>query len=149
MSWNVLDRIINIGWFFVWIGFGVFALYAHNDLLPFIYIAFSIGVIFAHTYLYCTRCKHYGENCYVSCGIFSRNLFKNRHMGPLDPDDSICASLWLLVALFPVPFLLYYQDWFLILVFLIIVTGWFFQHAQTACPKCGNTWCALNPSKGK
>ncbi|MFC1766936.1 hypothetical protein ACFLZ2_00060 [Candidatus Margulisiibacteriota bacterium] len=149
MRWNPLDRILNIIGLIAWIGFGIFTLYVHNNLLPYIYAAFSIGVIIMHTYLYCTRCKHYGENCYISGGMLAKKLFKSRHMGPIDPDDSICASLWLLVALFPIPFLLYYQSWLLIFIYLIIVTSWFLQHSQTACPKCENDWCGLNPNKKK
>jgi hypothetical protein len=34
-------------------------------------------------------------------------------------DDDILASLWLLVALFPVPFLLYYEDYLLAAVFIV------------------------------
>jgi len=145
MQWSSIDRIINISWFFAWVVFGIFSLYVHNNLLPYIYAAFCVGVAIAHFYLYCTRCPHYGQNCYIMGGAMSKNMFRNRKTGPLDPDDSICASLWLLVAMFPVSFLLYYQDWVLIFIYLCIVTGWFLQHSQTACPKCGNTWCALNP----
>ena len=148
MNWNLFDRIINIAGLALWIGFGTFALYLHNNLLPYIYFIFSIGVVIAHAYLYCTRCKYYGKNCYISCGLLSKKLFKNRHLGPLEPDDSICASLWFLVFIFPVPFLLYYQDWILIIIYLIISISWFIQHNKTACPKCENTWCALNPKRG-
>lgn len=147
MNWNLSDRSFNIIWLIVWICFGIFTLYVHNNLLPYIYGIFSVSVIIAHAYLYCTRCKYYGKNCYVSVGLLSRNLFKGRKIGPLDPDDSICASLWILVAMFPIPFLLYYQDWFLIVIYLAVVIGWFFQHGQTACPKCENTWCTLNPNR--
>ena len=147
MQWNFFDRIINIIWIFIWISVGTFTLYMHNNLLPYIFIIFAIGTIMAHTYLYCTRCKHYGENCYIFGGMISQNWFKKREMSSLDPDDSICASLWIILAIFPAPFLLYYQDWFLLAVYLFSAIGWFLQHRQTACPKCENTWCSLNPNK--
>jgi len=67
----------------------------------------------------------------------------------MDPDDAILASLWFLVAMFPIPFLLYYQDNLLILLYTAVFVGWFYLHNNTACPKCDNTWCRLKNKGGK
>ena len=128
----------------IWILFGTFTLYIHNNLLPYVQIFFAAGVIFAHTYLYCTRCFYYGKDCYIFGGRTSKIFFKGRHEGPLDPDDAIAASLWFFLAMFPIPFLLYYQDNLLLVIYTLIFLGWFYMHNNTACPKCNNTWCRLN-----
>jgi hypothetical protein len=76
--------------------------------------------------------------------MLSKRFFKARHEGPMDLDDAITASLWILLAVFPVPFLLYYQDIFLTAVYILIFWGWFYLHKSTACADCENTWCGMN-----
>lgn len=142
-----MDRSVNIPGLAVCLLFGTFALYVHNNLLPFIYVIFAAGVIYSHVYLYCTRCASYGKDCYIFGGQLSKKLFPKRHEGPRDPDDAIMASLWLLVALFPVPFLLYYEDYILTAVYILMFWGWFFIHSVTACSSCDNLWCGLNNNK--
>lgn len=149
MSSLVAARLVNIAWLAFCIGFGTFTLYVHNNLLPFIYLIFAAGVIIAHTYLYCTRCVYYGKECYIFGGLVSKWFFKARHQGPMDPDDAITASLWFLVAMFPVPFLLYYQDVLLAVIYVAIFWGWFYAHGKTACQICDNKWCPLNQKKGR
>ncbi len=144
-----LNRLVNVPGLAICITFGTFTLYVHNDLLPVIYALFSVGVIFSHTYLYCTRCVYYGKDCYIFGGLISKSFFKWRHEGPKDPDDAILASLWLLVALFPVPFLLYYEDYLLAAVFTVLFWTWFWIHGLTACSNCGNLWCGLNKRRRK
>jgi len=148
-NWTARDCSLNIFGMIIWILFGTFALYVHNNLLPVIYIIFAVGVVIAHSYFYCARCFYYGKTCYIYGGILSKKLFKGRHEGPMDPDDAITASLWFLVAMFPVPFLLYYQDNLLIVIYTAIFLGWFYIHNNTACPKCDNRWCRLNKKGGK
>jgi len=143
-----MDRLLTARYFNVTllalcIGFGYFALYVHNNLLPYIYVIFAAGVIFAHTYFYCTRCVYYGKECYIFGGLLAKRLFKGRREGPLDPDDSVTASLWLLIALFPVPFLLYYQDILLAVIYVALFWSLSYAHSFTACKICNNTWCAL------
>lgn len=149
MNRLVVARFVNIALLAFCIGFGTFILYLHNNLLPLIYMAFAVGVIFAHTYFYCTRCVYYGKECYIFGGLLSKQFFKGRHEGPLDPDDAVTASLWFMVAMFPVPFLLYYQDLLPAAIYVIFFWGWFFAHSNTACQICDNKWCALNQKKGR
>jgi len=147
MNSLVVARLVNIVGLTICIIFGTFALYVHNNLLPYIYFAYAASVIIAHTYLYCTRCVYFGKDCYIFGGRISKMYFKARHQGPLDPDDAITASLWFILAMFPVPFLLYYQDYGLTALYVILFWGWFFAHSQTACWICANKWCKLNPKK--
>jgi hypothetical protein len=144
MNSCAVNRLVNVPGLAACVLFGTFTLYMHNNLLPYIYFLFCVGVIFAHTYLYCTRCVYYGKECYIFGGLISNRLFKGRREGPLDPDDAALASLWLLVAMFPVPFLLYYEDYILTAVFIALFWGWFFLHSRTACSSCDNLWCGLN-----
>ena len=144
MSSLVTARFVNIALLAFCIGFGTFTLYVHNNVLPYIYVVFSLGVIAAHIYLYCTRCVYFGKDCYIFGGLLSKRFFKARHEGPLDPDDAITASLWFLVAIFPVPFLLYYQDVLLTAVYIALFWGWLYAHSMTACQICDNKWCSLN-----
>jgi hypothetical protein len=128
--------------------FGTFALYMHNNVLPYFYFLFAVCVIIAHTYLYCTRCVYYGRDCYISGGRIAKRYFPKKTAGPAEQDDAMVASLWLLLAMMPVPFLLYYQD----LVLAILVVGffwiWFIVHKQTACMVCETKWCGLCAKKG-
>jgi hypothetical protein len=149
MSSLAFACVANITGLAVCILFGTFTLYVHNNLLPLIYLAYSICVIIAHTYLYCTRCVYYGKDCYIFGGRISKKYFKARHNGPMDPDDAITASLWMMVALFPLPFLLYYQDIILASIYLIFFWGWFYIHKSTACTICDNKWCGLNQKHKK
>ena len=142
-----VNSFVNIPFLAVCITFGTFTLYVHNNLLPVIYALFSVGVILAHTYFYCTRCVYYGKECYIFGGLISKSLFKGRREGPKDPDDAIMASLWLMVALFPVPFLLYYEDYVLAAVFIALFWTWFLIHGLTACSNCDNLWCSMNKSE--
>jgi hypothetical protein len=142
-----LNRLVNVPGLALCITFGTFTLFVHNDLLPLIYVLFSAGVIFSHTYLYCTRCVYYGKECYIFGGLISKSFFKGRREGPKDPDDALVASLWLLVAVFPVPFLLYYEDYLLAAVFTLLFWTWFWIHGLTACSNCANLWCGLNKKR--
>jgi len=144
-----LNRFVNVPVLALCICFGTFALYVHNNLLPYIYFIFSGGVILAHTRLYCTRCAYYGKDCYIFGGLLSKSLFKKRREGAQDPDDSIMASLWLVVAMFPVPFLLYYEDYILTGAFIVLFWAWFLMHSVTACSSCDNLWCGMNNKRGK
>jgi hypothetical protein len=142
-----LNRLVNVPGLAICVLFGTFTLYVHNNLLPFIYFLFAIGVVFAHTYLYCTRCVYFGKECYIFGGLISKYFFDGRHEGPSDPEDALLASLWLMVAVFPVPFLLYYEDYLLAAVSISLFWGWFFLHGVTACSSCDNLWCGLNKMK--
>lgn len=142
-------RYINAALLALSVGLGTFALYVHNNLLPYIYLIFGLGVMVAHIYLYCTRCVYYGKECYIFGGLLAKRFFKGRHEGPMDPDDALIASLWFMLAMFPVPFLLYYQDLLLAGVYVLFFWGWFLAHSRTACLICDNTWCTLNQKKGR
>jgi hypothetical protein len=139
-----LNRVVNIPALAVSIVFGTVALYIHNNLLPYVYFLFAVCVIMSHVRLYCTRCAYYGRECYIFGGLLAKGLFKARHKGPLDPEDAILASAWILLALFPVPFLLYYQDVVLAAIYILLFWGWFYAHGVTACANCENIWCGLN-----
>lgn len=144
-----LSRLLNIPWLAACILFGTFTLYVHNNLLPYIYFLLAVCVIIGHAYLYCTRCVYYGKSCYIFGGIISERLFKERHKGPVDPDDAVIASAWIVLAMFPVPFLLYYQDMLLTAAYILIFWGWFYAHSRTACSCCDNLWCGLNKKHKK
>lgn len=137
--------LLSLGWLILWIGFGVFALYYHNTVLPYIYLAFAVGTLFAHLYLACTRCFYYGKKCYILGGLASSAIFKERKEGPLDPDDAIVSALWFLLTLFPIPFLIYYQDWILLLIFISMFTGWYTFRKRNICSYCKNEWCPAKP----
>jgi hypothetical protein len=144
MNSCLINRFINIPGLAICIFWGTFSLWAHNNLLYYIYLIFALCVIIAHASLYCSRCVNYGKDCYILGGLLSRQLFKKRHQGSNETDDAIMASLWILLAVFPIPFLLYYQDYLLAAVCLLLFWGWFYLHKQTACSKCENIWCGLN-----
>lgn len=139
-----LNRFINIPGLAICIVFGTVALYLHNNLLPYIYFIFAVCVIIAHVRMYCTRCAYYGKECYIFGGLIAKRFFKARHEGPVDPDDAILASAWILLAMFPVPFLLYYQDIIMAAIYILLFWGWFYAHKVTACANCDNLWCGLN-----
>lgn len=138
-----LTCLLNVFGLALCVSFGIFTLYIHNSILPYVYFIFAVCVIIAHSYLYCTRCVYYGKDCYIFGGRFSKVFFKARRPGSVDPDDAITASLWFLLAMFPVPFLLYYMDLILAAVYVGLFCAWFYIHNNTACRICGNEWCGL------
>jgi hypothetical protein len=139
--------LINLAGLALSVSFGVFTLYVHNNVLPYLYALLAVFTLVIHMRFYCTRCLYYGKDCYILGGHFSKLFYKPRHNGPADPDDAMVASLWVILALFPVPFLLYYQDIVLALVYTAFFWGWFMIHKQTACEICGNKWCGLYKNK--
>ncbi len=140
-----MDIAINLGWLSLSILLGAFALFIHNNLLPYLYLIFVIGASFAHLYFACTRCVYYDKDCYILGGRAAKLFFKGRREGPMDPDDSIVSTIWFLLAIFPVPFLLYYQDWLLLLIYLLPTIGWFYNRKKSVCINCGNAWCPNKP----
>ena len=145
LEWTQKDVVLGLGWFVAWVVFGTFALYSHNLLLPYIYIALAIANYFAHLYLACTRCVYYGKRCYILGGIVAPSFFKERAESPMDPDDAISATLWFVLGIFPVPFLLYYQDWVLLVIYSALTYGWFYYRKTMFCTKCENAWCPTKP----
>jgi hypothetical protein len=143
---NESQRIAAVlGWLAGWIGFGILALYYHNSVLPYLYLALAAGTIASHLYLACTRCFYYGKKCYALGGLASAAIFKQRKEGPLDPDDAINASLWFLLTAFPIPFLIYYQDWVLVSIYVVLFSGWYAARKSNVCRYCKNEWCPAKP----
>ncbi len=140
-EWDKKTVIISMLWLIVWIGFGVFALYSYNTLLPYIFFASAVGIYIAHAYLACTRCFYFDKMCYILGGFFSSRFFKARREGPLDPDDAIVGAIWLILGVFPVPFLVYYQDWLFTLIYCILAGSWFYFRKRIVYAKCKNQWC--------
>ena len=141
-DWDNKTVIISTSWLIAWVGFGTFTLYLHNILLPYIFFAYAVAVYIIHAYMACTRCLYYGKPCYMLGGLFSGRFFKARKPGPLDPDDAIVETIWMILAVFPLPFLIYYQDWLLILIYSILAGGWFYYKKRIICKQCKNTWCS-------
>jgi len=140
-GWENKEIAIGLGWLVSWVILGAFALYEHNLVLPYIFLAFAGGTYFSHLYLMCTRCQYFGKPCYLLGGIAAPGFFKARGPEAKDPDDAISATLWLLLGIFPVPFLLYYQSWLSLLVYSGLTYGWFYYRKSVFCVKCKTGWC--------
>lgn len=104
---------MNISLLTFCICFGTFALYMHNNLLPYIFFIFAICVI-----------------------IVPSRIKK--------PDEMLLISAWVILALFPVPFLLYYQDAVLAVIYVALFWAWFFFNRTVDCSKCEISWCGLS-----
>lgn len=135
------DSGLMLIWFVLWTSVGVFSLYLHNLVLPYIYAAYVLLLCTSHLYLACTRCPYFGLPCYLRGGLLSKKLFKARREGSLEPDDSILAAAWLILGVFPIPFLIYYRDWFWAVVFAALASGWFYSRKRFICRRCENDWC--------
>jgi hypothetical protein len=135
------DAAIGFSWFSLWVLFGAFALWVHNLLLPYLFLGYAALVYVAHLYLNCTRCAYFEKQCCLLGGLLSPKLFKARPQSHKEPDDSISSALWFTLGIFPAPFLLYYQDWFLLLVYCVVTYGWFYYRKTILCKKCDNGWC--------
>ncbi len=135
------EAALSFVWFIFWVGIGVFALYVHNLVLPYIFLGYAAATYFSHLYIACTRCHYFGKTCYLMGGLVSPKFFKARKQGPLDPDDSISGALWFILGVFPIPFLLYYQDWLLLVGYSVLTYGWCVYRKKKICSKCNNEWC--------
>lgn len=93
--------------------FGTYALYMHNNLLPYFYFIFAVCVIISHK-------------------------------GYIEIDNDLMAAAWLLLAMFPVPFLLYYQDILLAVVYVALFWGWFMVNGSFDRDKHDTVWCLLS-----
>jgi hypothetical protein len=110
--------LVNISLLILSVCFGTFALYVHNNLLPYIFFFFAVCVIIAP-----------------------------RRITELD--EALVISAWVILALFPVPFLLYYQDVILMLIYVVLFWAWFIVNENTDCTKCDNEWCGIIKIKGQ
>jgi hypothetical protein len=95
---------------------GVFALYVHNNLLHYIYLALALCVIIAP--------KRYGKL-----------------------DGPLLVSAWAILALFPLPFLLYYQDYLIAVIYIVTFWLWFVINSSSDCSNCKSSWCSIDMSK--
>jgi hypothetical protein len=65
------------------------------------------------------------------------------HKGYVKVDEELLAVGWLLMALLPIPFLLYYQDVLLAVMNIILFLGLFIARKNYDCGKNKNEWCLL------
>jgi hypothetical protein len=135
------EAALSFVWFVLWVGIGTFALFAHNLILPYLFLGYAAGTYLSHMYLACTRCYYFGKACYLMGGLLAPKLYRMRKEGPLDPDDSISSTLWFFLGVFPIPFLLYCQDWPFLAAYTVLTYGWFFYRRKLICRKCKNDWC--------
>ena len=112
-----LPCLLNVSLLILCVCFGTFALYVHNNLLPFIFFLFAVCVI----------------------------IVPRRVKGL---DEVFVTSAWVVLALFPLPFLLYYQDVKLAVIYVVLFWAWFLVNAGTDCSKCTNEWCGIGKVKG-
>ena len=135
------DIYLGLGWFLVWVLFGTFSLFAHNLVLPYVFFVCAFITYAAHLYISCTRCCYFGKSCYLLGGSIAPSFFKERKPGPMDPDDAVSQAMWAALGIFPAPFLLYYQDWFLLALYSALTIGWFYYRKAFFCAKCESGWC--------
>lgn len=135
---------VNLAGISISLFLGAFSLYLHNSILPVLYIVFAFCVIIAHAKFFCTKCVYYGKDCYIHGAKLAKRYFERSGPGSAD-DDAMVLSLWLLLAMLPVPFLLYYQDFIMSGIYLSSAFFAFYVHNNTACTVCDNTRCGLNP----
>lgn len=143
MKQELRVELINSFLQFFTIFLGVFALYLHNSILPWIYLGIIIVIFIADLYFCCTRCEKYGKFCHALGGLLASKLFRQRENKPMKFDDEFYMLSILFLILFPLPFLLYYQDWLLITIYVISATLMFWYRRKTICKKCKSEWCCL------
>lgn len=95
----------------------------------------------------CSHCPHYAEEgsslkCWANYG--SPKLWKYRP-GPMTGGERfIFLAGFALVWGYPLVFLVYGMQWFLLLVYLITVAGFFMTLKTFLCTQCINFACPLN-----
>jgi len=142
--WTDREAYFSFAWFICWVMIGTFSLWAHNLVLPYMYIMYAMAVYLGQLYFCCTRCAYFGKKCYLLGGIAAPTIFAEREKKPIEPDDSLSAAFWFILGIFPALFLLYYQDWILFVVYSALAYGWFAYKKYDVGKKCGDNWC---PSK--
>jgi hypothetical protein len=144
-KWNSADIGCNVGWLIIWALVGFMALWFKNSVLPWLYLALFVYCYVSYSYMACSRCPHYETGCYLLAAQMSRKFFKKMKVAKHAKFDKWIAINWITVTLFPVPFLLIYSSWQALGIYLMVAGGWHVQRHYTACLKCANTHCALNP----
>ena len=143
MSKDLRLEIINGLLMFFVLFLGFFSLYLHNNILYYVYLALAGSVFIANAYFCCTRCDKYGKFCHSMAGLFAKVFFAKRENKPVEFDDKFYVSSIMLLMLFPLPFLLYYQDWMMIALYVIAATLMFWYRKRTICKKCSSEWCSF------
>ncbi|MBU0687785.1 MAG: hypothetical protein KKB81_08105 [Candidatus Margulisbacteria bacterium] len=136
-------NLINSSLLILTLAIGFFALYLHNDLLPYLYLVLAAAIYVSNSYFCCTRCEKYGKVCYTCAGLFAKKFFRRRENKAVKFDDEFYVVSMLVLILAPLPFLLYYQDWLFIILYVVVATVLFWYKHQTVCKDCGNSWCML------
>ena len=105
---------------FIWLGTGFFSLWLHNDLLPWIFFFYSFWLLAVAAYKY----KNNKKVEEILSGADVMQLIFERKLS-LKKQSIFSRELsWLVMTLFPIPFLLYYLDWKMITLYLVMGITW-------------------------
>jgi len=89
-----------------------------NSVLLVLSVLFGVIALYMHNNL-----LPYFYLIYAVCVIISEK-------GYFDVDNDLMAAAWLLLAMLPIPFLLYYQDILLSALCVLFFWGWFFVRSR-------------------
>jgi len=125
---------------------GFYVIFLTNPLLAYCYIIyivfFYIGVT---SYLFCTKCPHYGERCsYIFAGVLAKRLFKKREGKCSQFERTYPAVALILLLAFPILFVLD-KSLYLMIFIGIFILMFVVVKPYIVCATCKNVNCIAKP----
>ena len=132
---------------------GGFGIYSYKPLLLFIWV----GIIFLYfgfveIRVMCSHCPHYAEpnlkslKCWANYG--SPKLWKYRP-GPMSfIEKFVFLSGMAAVFVYPLPIIILSDLWYLLIIYILTTTAFFFTLNSFLCTQCINFACPFNRVKG-
>lgn len=128
---------------------GSVGLYAYNWKFFALWMGIAISFFyFIEIRVMCSHCPHYAEptlktlKCWANYG--APKLWKY-NPGPMSKIEKIVFSMGAgIVFLYPVPFLFFTKEWFLLLIYVLTVTGFLSTLRTFLCTQCMNFACPAN-----
>lgn len=145
-GWSRLDIALFQSAFLSWLAVSSAVVYRSNPAHAALYVPFVlVAYLFSTTYLTCTKCCHYGENCYMLAGRWAGVLYRRRTGGYTAGEIAGFTLSWLAVGLYPSILVATGSGWGPLALYgaltALPVLLWLFL---CGCPRCRNEICPLN-----
>lgn len=145
-GWSRLDIALFQSAFLTWLAASSAVVYLSNPAHAALYVPFVLAAyLFSTAYLTCTKCCHYGENCYMLAGRWAGALYRRRSGGYTAGEIAGFTLSWLLVGLYPAALAALGRRWELLALLAslagLVVLLWLYR---CGCPRCKSEICPLN-----
>ncbi len=149
-SFSLKEWLSFLPLFIGYVAFGFYVIFLKSPLLAYFYIVYIVCFYIGITsYLFCTKCPHYGEKCpYIFVGLLSKKLFNKKESGCSRFEKLYPAVSLIVLIVFPMLFVL--NNLFYLSIFLSLFVLMFgIVKPYIVCPTCKNVNCIAKSISNK